>query len=94
MSGMQRHLGRFEIAFRVAGKQSPGGFERLVVMKVREDIENPPFRLGGMANAVGRNQGQVQAMGKLHCGLISCFLGLVKVPLELDINPTFPKNIL
>ncbi len=78
--------GGANLALGVALEEAAGLVERDVVADGGEDVEDFALVLGGVADAVGGEDGEMEGLGDAQGGLVAGFFGAVAVALQLDVD--------
>ena len=78
----RRHFVRaFQLPLGIARQQAACPVERGLVVEAGKDIQHLPLRFGRVTTAVGGDQGELQAAGEVHGGLIAGFFVAIEVAL-------------
>ena len=74
------------MAFGIAREQTARLGERGFVMEAGEDVENFALDFRRVADAVGRDEGQLESAGEIDGGLIARFFLAIEMALQFDID--------
>ena len=82
-----RHFrGALEMALGIAREQAARFGQRGLVMQAGEDVEHFALRFRRVADAVGGDQGQLEAARELDGGLIARFFVAIEMALQFDVD--------